>query len=207
MKELTSFYRHIPVMMDSSEGISPMPFRPGHNFKEVDPLPFLGQANLALKTNPHLRIRRENFGCVVQNPDAFTVKVFDHDVYELLVELRNGKEVGNFVNFDDSVILGLLKDKTIIILQHEVCDMSQTARFYDFGFNESVVFQSPLSVDLEITRKCGRKCDYCAYNSSPTVDISNELSTKQWFSILEDLSEAGVLVVEFTGGEIGRAHV
>jgi MoaA/NifB/PqqE/SkfB family radical SAM enzyme len=202
MKELTSFYRQIPVMMDSSEGTSAKPFRPGHIFKEIPPSLFLGQTHLALKTNPNLRIRRENFGCIVQNPHAFTVRVFDHDVYNLLVELRDGKLAEGLINFSNPVVLGLLKDQTIMILQDDANDRNQTARFYDFGSDESIVFQSPLSVDLEITRKCGRKCDYCAYNSGPMVDVSNELSTQQWFSILEDLSEIGVLVIEFTGGDI-----
>lgn len=138
----------------------------------------------------------------MQNPDAFTVKVYDHDVYELLVELKDGKAVGEAIDLADPVVRGLLKDKTIINMPYEILAGNYTARFYDFGLDESVVFQSPLSVDLEITRKCGRKCDYCAYNSSPSVDTSNELSTEEWFSILENLSQAGVIVVEFTGGDI-----
>ena len=202
MKELTSFYRQLPVMMDSSDAISPKPFRPGHQLEEIDLLTFAGQTDFSLKTNPSLRIRREIFGCVVQNPDAFTVKVYDHDVYELLVELKDSKAVGESVDLTDPVVEGLLKDRTIVNLPHKTLIGDRTAQFYDFGLDESVVFQSPLSVDLEITRKCGRKCDYCAYNSSPTVDTSNELSTEEWFSVLEDLSQAGVIVVEFTGGDI-----
>jgi hypothetical protein len=59
MQELTSFYRQIPVMMDSSGAISPKPFRPGHQFEKIDLLPFLGKTDFSLKTNPSLRIRRE----------------------------------------------------------------------------------------------------------------------------------------------------
>jgi MoaA/NifB/PqqE/SkfB family radical SAM enzyme len=202
MKELTKFYRQIPVMMDSSGAISPKPFRPGHQPKEIDLLPFLKQPGLLLKTNPRLRIRREAFGCVVQNPDAFTIKVYDHDVYELLVSLRDAKHIDEIRDFANPVVAGLLQDRTIINADHETLTRNQAAQFYDFGVDKGVVFQSPLSVDLEITRKCGRKCDYCAYSSSPTVDTSNELSTEQWFAILEDLNQAGVLVVEFTGGDI-----
>jgi MoaA/NifB/PqqE/SkfB family radical SAM enzyme len=202
MKELTSFYKQIPVMMDSSEGLSPKPFRPGYIPKEIDPLVFLEQTKLTLRTNPNLRIRRENFGCIVQNYDAFTVKVFDHDVYNLLVGLKDGKQSGDCIDLSHPVILGLLRDRTITVSENEIHSTGGTAKFYDHGLDKSVVFQSPLSVDLEITRKCGRKCDYCAYNSSPTVDTSNELSTEQWFSILEDLNDSGVLVVEFTGGDI-----
>lgn len=58
---------------------------------------------------------------------------------------------------------------------------------------------APSKVYFELTRKCNLNCKYC-YNRS-TFAFSNELSKEKIFSLLNELREAGVFEVRFTGGE------
>jgi MoaA/NifB/PqqE/SkfB family radical SAM enzyme len=46
-----------------------------------------------------------------------------------------------------------------------------------------------------------RQCTYCAYESSPRVTPSGELSQDQWVAVLEELKRCGVFYVRFTGGD------
>jgi radical SAM protein with 4Fe4S-binding SPASM domain len=53
---------------------------------------------------------------------------------------------------------------------------------------------------LELTYRCNLKCVHCyAIGSSNT---EQELSTKEWFGILDQLADANVLNIVFTGGEV-----
>ncbi|MDD4293979.1 MAG: radical SAM protein [Candidatus Omnitrophica bacterium] len=58
----------------------------------------------------------------------------------------------------------------------------------------------PLRAMLELTYKCNHKCLYC-YNPAGEID-KEELSTKQWFGVLDELAVLGTLSVAFTGGEV-----
>jgi MoaA/NifB/PqqE/SkfB family radical SAM enzyme len=56
----------------------------------------------------------------------------------------------------------------------------------------------PLFSSLEVTRRCNRRCRYCA---SPTADASADLPTADWLGILADLARSGCAATSFTGGE------
>jgi MoaA/NifB/PqqE/SkfB family radical SAM enzyme len=61
--------------------------------------------------------------------------------------------------------------------------------------------QTPIIVEVELTHGCFRECRHCAYSSSPTVNTSNDLKAEEWAVIFQKLADAGVLVVQLTGGD------
>lgn len=62
----------------------------------------------------------------------------------------------------------------------------------------------PIEVSLEVTRRCPLECQHC-YNNLPMSDLgarNRELSKQEYFALLDELADMGVLWVLFTGGEI-----
>jgi radical SAM protein with 4Fe4S-binding SPASM domain len=62
----------------------------------------------------------------------------------------------------------------------------------------------PLNAIIELTERCNLRCQHC-YIHDPAQDHlvrSKELTTEQWFRILDELAEAGCLWMTWTGGEI-----
>ena len=60
-------------------------------------------------------------------------------------------------------------------------------------FNKKI----PLSVSWTLTNRCNKKCFYC---NLPNI-TSKELTTKQTFSIIDELASLGTQRIGFTGGE------
>lgn len=52
---------------------------------------------------------------------------------------------------------------------------------------------------LEMTRACNFRCEHCF--SSSSTPRKNELTTKEWFNVFDQLFDLGVLRVNMTGGE------
>ena len=64
--------------------------------------------------------------------------------------------------------------------------------------------RAPMEVSLEVTRRCPLECQHC-YNNLPMGDLAarnRELSKEEYFKLLDELAEMGVLWLLFTGGEI-----
>ena len=62
----------------------------------------------------------------------------------------------------------------------------------------------PLEASLEVTRRCPLACQHC-YNNLAMGDLAarnRELSKEEYFAILDELSEMGVIWLLLTGGEI-----
>lgn len=62
----------------------------------------------------------------------------------------------------------------------------------------------PLEVSLEVTRRCPLECLHC-YNNLPMGDLDarkRELTKEEYFSVLDELAEMGVLWLLLTGGEV-----
>ncbi len=56
----------------------------------------------------------------------------------------------------------------------------------------------PLSGSIELTRRCNLRCVHCYLQGK---EQCQELSTEQWFSILNIIAEAGCLYLLITGGD------
>lgn len=64
--------------------------------------------------------------------------------------------------------------------------------------------RTPLEVSLEVTRRCPLNCQHC-YNNLAMGDLaarSEELTKEEYFVILTELADMGVIWLLFTGGEI-----
>jgi len=64
--------------------------------------------------------------------------------------------------------------------------------------------RTPIDVTLEVTRRCPLECQHC-YNNLPMGDLAarnRELSKEEYFALLTDLADMGVIWILFTGGEI-----
>jgi len=62
-------------------------------------------------------------------------------------------------------------------------------------------FKAPLYIAWEITHRCNANCLHCYSNSSPQAITRGELSTDDALSVIDDLADAGVMVLAFSGGE------
>jgi radical SAM protein with 4Fe4S-binding SPASM domain len=74
-----------------------------------------------------------------------------------------------------------------------------------FGLRKPLTFNSPVSVILELTRYCNLNCSYCYVNTfnfdSNEKENQSDLSTENWLKTLDNLKEAGVVSLVFSGGE------
>jgi len=62
----------------------------------------------------------------------------------------------------------------------------------------------PISGSLEVTRRCNIQCIHC-YNNLPAADRqaeATELSSKEYYRIIDEIVDAGCLWLLLTGGEI-----
>jgi len=62
-------------------------------------------------------------------------------------------------------------------------------------------FSAPLYIAWEITHRCNAKCLHCYSNSSPESLEESELTTEEALSVIDQLSDAGLMVLAFSGGE------
>jgi AdoMet-dependent heme synthase len=65
-------------------------------------------------------------------------------------------------------------------------------------------FTAPLYVAWELTHRCNARCLHCYSASGPDAD-SDELSLAGGLNLIDQLAEAGVLVLAFSGGEQATA--
>jgi radical SAM protein with 4Fe4S-binding SPASM domain len=87
---------------------------------------------------------------------------------------------------------------TISTLAHteKVCPVS----FLEVEKEEPFTYQysAPLRMDMALTFKCQNNCIHC-YTGGPHETA--ELSTQQWKEVIDHLSQIGVFILTFTGGE------
>jgi radical SAM protein with 4Fe4S-binding SPASM domain len=62
----------------------------------------------------------------------------------------------------------------------------------------SYQYSAPLRMDIALTFRCQNDCVHC-YAGGPHE--THELTTAQWKSVIDKLSEIGVFILTFTGGE------
>lgn len=61
--------------------------------------------------------------------------------------------------------------------------------------------RAPLKVYFDFTYLCNLECRHCITNSSPRVNIDNELSSKHIKSIIDELAAIGIFEIGIGGGE------
>jgi radical SAM protein with 4Fe4S-binding SPASM domain len=62
-------------------------------------------------------------------------------------------------------------------------------------------FKAPLYIAWEVTRLCNARCVHCYSDSGPGVRDEAELPTDAALRIIDDLADAGLLILAFSGGE------
>ena len=90
-------------------------------------------------------------------------------------------------------------------LVYAISTLAQTSKIDPVSFLEiekmepfSYQYSAPLRMDLALTFRCQNDCVHC-YAGGPHK--TPELTTTQWRSIIDKLSEIGVFILTFTGGE------
>jgi AdoMet-dependent heme synthase len=64
-----------------------------------------------------------------------------------------------------------------------------------------VEFAAPLYVAWELTHRCNAHCLHCYSSSGPDAAAQPQLALNDALRIIDELAEAGVLVLAFSGGE------
>lgn len=62
-------------------------------------------------------------------------------------------------------------------------------------------FDAPLYIAWEVTRVCNARCIHCYSDSGPQHRASEELSTPAAIEVIDQLADAGLLILAFSGGE------
>jgi radical SAM protein with 4Fe4S-binding SPASM domain len=90
-------------------------------------------------------------------------------------------------------------------LVYTISTLAQTEKIDPITFLEiekeepfSYQYSAPLRMDLALTFRCQNDCIHC-YAGGPHE--TPELTTTQWKSVIDKLSEIGVFILTFTGGE------
>jgi len=90
-------------------------------------------------------------------------------------------------------------------LVYTITTLARTEKICPISFLEvekeepfSYQYTAPLRMDLALTFKCPNNCIHC-YAGGPHE--TPELNTSQWKEVIDRLSQIGVFIVTFTGGE------
>jgi radical SAM protein with 4Fe4S-binding SPASM domain len=90
-------------------------------------------------------------------------------------------------------------------LVYTISTLAQTEKIDPITFLEiekeepfTYQYSAPLRMDLALTFRCQNDCIHC-YAGGPHE--TSELTTTQWKSVIDKLSEIGVFILTFTGGE------
>lgn len=62
-------------------------------------------------------------------------------------------------------------------------------------------FTAPLYIAWEITHRCNARCLHCYSDSGPDAPRAGELSTREALAVIDQLADAGLLILAFSGGE------
>jgi len=96
---------------------------------------------------------------------------------------------------NDGVVKRLLKDSLI-----RKCMLSVVKGIANFGIRYPQPAGAPITIVWNFTNRCNLNCLHCHQDSSPTSSHS-ELTTFQAFKVIDNMSDAGVAILTFSGGE------
>ena len=80
------------------------------------------------------------------------------------------------------------------------CMLSVVKGISHFGIRHPQPTAAPIVIVWNFTNKCNLSCLHCHQDSSPTSSLS-ELTTSQAFKVVDNMADAGVSVLTFSGGE------
>ena len=80
------------------------------------------------------------------------------------------------------------------------CMLSVVKGIANFGIREPQPCGAPITIVWNFTNKCNLNCLHCHQDSSP-ASSSPELTTSQAFKVVDNMSNAGVAILTFSGGE------
>lgn len=162
----------------------------------------------------NIKVRKEEFGCIVLIGDRKSVRFFNQLGYEIMKTLKTSLRIEEVIaSINDHFDISSVSPQAVETFINELFKLSivETAdsdKFSDaiFYFEEVDTFPadfyySPIGVEIEYTNKCARQCDYCSYYSNPFVDITTEMHLDNWKVALDDIVNSGVYYVRFTGGD------
>ena len=96
---------------------------------------------------------------------------------------------------DDNTVKQLLKDSLI-----RKCMLSVVKGIANFGVRYPQPTGAPVTIVWNFTNKCNLNCLHCHQDSSPMSSYP-ELTTSQAFKVIDNMSDAGVAIITFSGGE------
>jgi radical SAM protein with 4Fe4S-binding SPASM domain len=80
------------------------------------------------------------------------------------------------------------------------CMLSVVKGIADFGIGYPQPAGAPITIVWNFTNRCNLNCLHCHQDSSPTSSYP-ELTTSQVFKVIDNMSDAGVAILTFSGGE------
>jgi radical SAM protein with 4Fe4S-binding SPASM domain len=95
----------------------------------------------------------------------------------------------------DSTIKQILRDSLI-----RKCMLSVVKGVVHFGLKYPQPTGAPITIVWNFTNRCNLNCLHCHQDSSPTSS-ERELTTSQAFKVIDNMSDAGVAILTFSGGE------
>ena len=96
---------------------------------------------------------------------------------------------------DDATVKHLTRDPLI-----RKCMLSVVKGIANFGLRNPQPTGAPITVVWNFTNRCNLNCLHCHQDSSPTSSCP-ELTTPQAFKVIDNMSDAGVAILTFSGGE------
>ncbi|WP_370066307.1 radical SAM protein [Streptacidiphilus sp. MAP5-3] len=152
------------------------------------------------------KLREEFFGGILFDRDQHRHFMVDRTAYEILREAAAGHCTGRELLHltEHSGETGQGRQTLGSLLQNNLLGSLGTGSTVEhFAARDLSLnyLQSPIIVEVEVTYGCFRACRHCAYESSPEARMPEELTAPQWSAIFGKLAEAGVLIVQLTGGD------
>lgn len=80
------------------------------------------------------------------------------------------------------------------------CMLNVVKGIAHFGIRQPQPTSAPIVIVWNFTNKCNLDCIHCHQDSS-SVSTNSELSTPQAFKVVDNMADAGVAVLTFSGGE------
>lgn len=158
----------------------------------------------------NVKYRREHFGGIVFHRDTKETRFFNHLAAFAIEHFQSPNSIDDVKTslgslLDDHYVkddfFNSLVSLSIITKSERGVPSNNNVYFsYITEFSDKN-FYSPLAVELELTLRCMRNCVYCAYDSSPAINTSGQLSLDAYQDILKGLERAGVFYIRFTGGD------